>query len=113
VAQIVAMVRLSYAQRRGDETYEALIHELLEDDDVRRVWERGDVAEPLTSMHVEIASPRVGRFVYDVVNLPIPASPDQTLVVQIPDAESETRLAQAVGETGSRGMAASARISTR
>jgi transcriptional regulator with XRE-family HTH domain len=96
IAQIVAMARLSYARRRGDTAFSALIQELLLDPDFSSMWRSSDIAEPLASSHAEIVSPGLGHFAYEVINLPLPSTPDHILVVEIPDTPSEARLTRAL-----------------
>ena len=95
VAETLARVRIDYARRREDPAYGRLLDEILRDPDVREIWDLCEVVQSSQTSRNSILSPTVGPFTYDVANLAIPNRPELTLVVQIPDRDSEMRLRDA------------------
>jgi transcriptional regulator with XRE-family HTH domain len=91
-ARLAAMVRAGTARRFDDPDYQALYADLSEDPVFGEAWRTFDVAAPLGSHVTTIDSPAVGRFTYEALTLPIPQAAEQSIVVQVPDAESARRL---------------------
>lgn len=93
---LVAMFRAGWGGHAGDPRYAALLDTLREDADFGALWRRHDVSHPLEITRGAIVSPGVGPFAYEVLNLALPTSAQQTLVVQVPDAASAERLRAAM-----------------
>lgn len=89
---LVAMFRAGWGKHAGDARYRALLDTLREDRDFAAMWDRHDIAHPLEITRGTIESPNIGPFAYEVLNLPLTTSEQQTLVVQVPDAASAERL---------------------
>ncbi len=97
---LVAMVRTGWGGHAGDARYAALLETLHEDPGFGAMWQRHDVSHPLEITRGAIVSPDLGPFAYEVLNLPLPTSVQQTLVVQVPDVASAERLRAALRRSG-------------
>jgi len=91
-ARLAAMIRAGKAQRLGDPVYHALYLELHDDPVFAQAWAAYDVAAPLGSAPTTIESAAIGRFTYEAMTLPVPQAAGQSIVVQVPDADSAIRL---------------------
>ncbi len=85
---LVAMVRTGYGRHLHDESYLTLLETLREDPEFVAMWEQHDVSLTRVMTRGEIISPNVGPFRYEVLNLPLPTSDQQALVVQVPVSQA-------------------------
>jgi transcriptional regulator with XRE-family HTH domain len=94
VAPLIAMVRSGLARLPDLAGLQRLRDRLLANEELRQIWDEFEVSDPLIPTTCTITSP-IGRFCYEALTLPI-TEKLLAIVVQVPDAASEERLAKAL-----------------
>jgi hypothetical protein len=96
VAPVIAMVRSALGRLPDLVGLQRLRDRLLADDGLHRIWDEFEVSDPLIPTTCTITSP-IGRFCYEALTLPI-TEKLLAIVVQVPDTESDERLARALAQ---------------
>ena len=103
VAPVLAMLQSSAGRQPHATELQRLCERVVEDPDLRSIWEAYEITSPLLSNACTIESP-IGTFHYETLTLPI--SESQAIVVQVPDEPSRERLARATMRRGSKSVVA-------
>jgi transcriptional regulator with XRE-family HTH domain len=94
IAPVVAMIRSAVGRRPHLATLQRVRDRLLAESELAPLWAAYEISDPLVPNRCTIASP-IGCFRYDALTLANPGGMSG-MVVQVPDAESRTRLARAL-----------------
>ncbi len=94
VAPFLAKMRLDLARHPDLIVLERLRQRVLEDDELRQVWDAFEVRKPHIPTTGRLNSP-IGYFCYETLSLPV-VDTLLTIVVYVPDSASRERLAAAV-----------------
>jgi transcriptional regulator with XRE-family HTH domain len=93
---LVAMVRSASAAQLESAHYRRLCDDLRTDPLFAEAWEAYDIATQLGAFATAIESARVGAFAYRTLTLDVPDDDGHFIVIQVPDAPSDTRLRRAM-----------------
>ncbi|MEU9111410.1 helix-turn-helix transcriptional regulator [Streptomyces sp. NPDC048483] len=102
---VVAQFRAAYAQRPGDEGFEALVDELSSvSEDFVRLWALRDI-EDSGQIHKELEHPLVGTLHFESTKLRVPARPDLSIAMHnpLPDSDTAAKMEWLTSPEGRRG----------
>ncbi len=95
---LVGMVRGAAAAHAEDGEYRAMCDELRLDPLFAAAWDGYEIAAPMGSPEVVVASVAVGEFTYRPLTLELPGVDEHFIVVQVPDEASASRLRSALDD---------------
>jgi len=93
---LAGMVRGAAAAHAGDGEYRTMCEELRRDSLFAAAWDAYEIAAPMGSPEIVVASCAVGTFVYRPLTLELPDGDGHFIVMQVPDEASACRLRSAL-----------------